>query len=80
MPSITKIYTTSTVETKHFRAQSGDAYTVIADNMKMSDGSTSSGPRQYMIKTAELEEFAELVIAARDAWRKAKEVEKQNNA
>lgn len=75
-----KVYTTSEAETKHFRASSGNAYTTFSDAMVLSDGTRTSGPKQYMIKTSELDEFLEVVTAARDAWRKAKDVEKTTNA
>jgi hypothetical protein len=79
MPNI-KIYTTSEASTKHYLASSGQVYTTFSEAMFLqSEGKTVAGPKQFMIKTTELDEFVELVTTARDAWKKAKEVEIQTN-
>ncbi len=71
----TKIFTTSEVKSKHFIASSGDGYSVFSEAMNLNNGNTVAGPKNLMIKTSELEEFAALATAALDNWKKAKEIE-----
>jgi hypothetical protein len=59
-------------------SSSGDAYTTFSEAMHTSDGKLA-GPKQFMIKTADLSEFLELVTAAKAAWDKAKTLEKETN-
>ncbi len=80
MTPILKVFTTSEAETKHFHASSGNAYTTFSSMIELSGGERTAGPKQFLIRTTELDEFVEIAIAARDAWRKAKDVEKQNNS
>lgn len=75
----TKIFTTSEVSSKLFVAKSGDGYTTFSDAMLI-DGKVAAGPRSFMVKTKDLPEFVELVNAAKAAWDKAKQVEKETNA
>ncbi len=73
-----RILTTSEAQSKHFVGTSGAGYTIFSEAMLI-DNKVCAGPRQFMVKTAELDEFVELVTAARDAWKKAKEVETKTN-
>ncbi len=75
----TKLLLTSWAETPLFKALTGEVYTTFGDAMKMTDGTVSMGPRQFMIKTADLSQFLELVEGAKKAWDRAKEVEKMAN-
>lgn len=74
-----RILTTSEARSKTFVATSGQGYTVFADAMTI-DGKVCAGPKQFMIKTADLNEFVELVNATKAAWEKAKQVEQETNA
>jgi hypothetical protein len=75
----TRILTTSEARSKHFIGSSGQGYTTISETLQLSDGKVVAGPRNFMVKTAELDEFVELVIATRDAWNRAKEIELNSN-
>ncbi len=75
----TRILTTSEASSKHFLGSSGQAYTVFSEALPLSDGKIVSGAKQFMIKTSELDEFVEIVLATREAWKDAKRVEKETN-
>lgn len=74
----TRVFTTSQVESKVFIASSAEVYTTFSLAMEI-DGKKTAGPRQFMIKTSELEEFTALVNSADAAWKRAKNIEKLEN-
>lgn len=74
-----KIHTTTSVENKAFHATSGEVYTILSEAMTLSTGEVVSGPKQFMIRTNQLDKLVEIVTMARDGWKRAKEIEENVN-
>lgn len=74
-----RVYTTSSAQSAHFHASSGEGYTTFAHLIEVG-GKQVPGPTQFLVKTADLPEFYLLVGLANDAWERAKAVEKRENA
>jgi len=74
-----RILTTTEVQSPHFFASSGEGYTIFSLAIEI-EGKQVAGPRQFMIKTADLNEFAQLAVSAALAWKRAKQVENRENA
>lgn len=75
----TRLHLTSSAQSAHFHAVSGATYTTLSLLMDVG-GEKVAGPQKLMIRTSDLPEFYLLVGLANDAWERAKDVEKRENA